>query len=77
MGYPVGEAAHLGARSAVTGVASEGVGQGDYLAERFYGTTTRRVATHRAANPVLVATGSQLARFADGADDEVRSGSNS
>ena len=53
MGYSVGEATHLGV-TALAGVASEGVRQGDYLLERSQDTATQRVATHRAANPVLV-----------------------
>jgi hypothetical protein len=53
MEHLVGEAAHLGV-TALAGVASEGIRQGDYLLERSQDTTTRRVATHPAANPVLV-----------------------
>jgi hypothetical protein len=73
MEYPVGEAAHLGV-AALAGVASKGVRQGDNLSQRFHDATARRVATHRALDPI-VAAGSQLANFADGADDGVRSGS--
>jgi hypothetical protein len=75
MGHLVGEAAHLGMSALLAGVASEGVRQGDYLPQRFYGTTTRRVAAHRAANLVLVLAGSHLTRFADRADEGVRCGS--
>ena len=75
MGHLVGEAAHLGMSALIADVASEGVRQGDYLPQRFYGTTTRRVAAHRATNPVLVVAGSHHTRFADRADEGMRSGS--
>ena len=74
MGYSVGEAAHLGV-AALAGVASEGIGEGDYLLERSQDTATRRVATHLAADPVLVVVGCQPARFTEGADQGLRSGS--
>jgi len=74
VGYPVGEAAHLGMPALLAGVASKGIRQGDYLPECFQNTTTRRVAAHRALN-LIVAAGSQLTRFADRADEGMRSGS--
>ncbi len=71
MGYSLGEAAHLGVTTLLAGVASKGVRQGDYLPQFLQDTTTRLVAAHWAPNPILVASGSQLARFAEGADDGV------
>jgi hypothetical protein len=73
MKHTVGEAAHL-RMATFAGVASKGVRQGDYLPQRFEDATTRCVAAHRAPNPILMAVGSQPARFAAGADDGLRSG---
>jgi hypothetical protein len=56
----------------LAGVAPKGVRQGDYLPECLQDAATRRVATYRALNPI-VAAGSQLIRFAEGADEGVRS----
>jgi hypothetical protein len=55
MGHAVGGEVHLGMSALLAGVASKGIRQGDYLLERVYSTTTRRVATHWAANPILAA----------------------
>ena len=75
MAYPFGEAAHLWVTTLLTGVASKGVWQSSYLLERFKEAMTRRVAAHWALDPILVTTGSQLARFTAGADDRASSGS--
>ena len=45
MGYSVGEAPHLGVSALLAGMASKGIGQGDYLPECFQETATRRVGT--------------------------------
>jgi len=74
VGHPIREKAHLGVSALLAGVAPKGVRQGDYLAERFQDATIRRVTAHRALNPIRVATGEQLARFADGVDEGMRSG---
>ncbi len=56
MEHLVGKVVHLGV-TALAGVASEGIRHGDYLPERPQDTATRRVATHLAADPVLVVVG--------------------
>jgi hypothetical protein len=75
VGYSVGEEAHLGMSALLACVASKGVRKGDYLLERFQQATTRPIAAHWAAKLLMVAAGSQLTRFADGADDGMRLGS--
>jgi hypothetical protein len=73
MGHAVGEVAHLGVAALLAGVLALGIWESDYLLERYQDATTRPIAAHRAQDPI-VATGSQLARFTEGADDGVRSG---
>jgi hypothetical protein len=54
MGYSVGETAHLGVTTLLAGVVSKGCRQSGYLQQCFQDATTRRVATHRTANPIAV-----------------------
>jgi hypothetical protein len=68
VGYPVREKPHLGVSALLAGVAPKGIWQSDYLPECFQDVTIRLIAAHWALNPI-VAPGSKLARFADGADD--------
>jgi len=73
VGYPVRETAHLGIPALLASVAPKGVRQGRYLPESFQDTATRRVSAHRAPNFIVVA-GKKLARFTEGADEGMRSG---